>query len=79
LNFDSYIPEGVAYFRNNTVFIPVSRFSSQFLLHFWNAKLTVMFFIPLNVILLIDLICRKPSPEPENAEWQGISRGLGKI
>ena len=55
-------------------------------MQFLNAHL-IMLLISLNllfIILLISLsiwiyhILRKPSPEPENTEWQGVWRGLGE-
>jgi len=76
-----YLPEGVANFTNNTMFRPVSRFSSQFLMCVCKASAGTMLSISLNVFLLI-IICimrRKLFPKPKNAEWKGIWRGLGKI
>lgn len=78
LNIDNYIPDLVANFTNNTMFKLVSRLSSQFLTHFWNAELVSVLSISLNVFLSIYLMWKKSSPKPENAEWQGIWRGLGK-
>lgn len=76
-----YTPEGVANLTDNTMFRLLSRFSSQFLMHVWNADSGTMLSITLNVFLTM-IICsrwRKLFPKPENAEWQGIWRGLGKI
>ncbi|XP_021239577.1 uncharacterized protein LOC110391946 [Numida meleagris] len=73
--------EAVADFTTGAMLGPVSRFSSQFLTPFWNPELMDLISIALNVFLLmiIYIIWRKLSPKPENAEWQGIWRGLGNV
>lgn len=83
LSINSYIAEGVANFINNKMFKQASRFSTQFLICFWNAlsmtfMLTVLS-VCLNVLLLIYIIWRKLSPNPENTEQQRVCRSLGEI
>jgi len=83
LNFDTYIPDGIANFTNSMMFKPVSRFSFQFVACFSNAELVLilacMLSISLNVFLSIRAMWKKSPPKLENADWQGIWRGLGKI
>ena len=65
------------------MFKPVSRFSFQFVACFSNAELVLilacMLSISLNVFLSIRAMCKKSPPKPDNDDWQGIWRGLGKI
>jgi len=71
------------YNLNFDTFEPVSRFSSQFVAHFSNAELVLILAcrlsVSLNVFLPIRARWKKSPPRPENADWQGIWRGLGKI
>ena len=73
------LTDGIADFTNNTMFKPVSRLSSQFFMHFWNAELVItfmlMFPVSLNVFLSVHVMWKKSSPKPENVDWQGIWRG----
>lgn len=57
----------------------VSRYSSQFFKHFWNAESMTVLSIFLNVFLFIYFIWRNPSQKRENAQWQGTWRSLEKI
>ena len=71
------------YNLNFDTFEPVSRFSSQFVARFSNAKLELIFvrilLMSLNVFLSICAKWKKCPPRPENADWQGIWKGLGRI
>ena len=52
-------------------------------MQFLNAHL-IMLLLSLNVFFIVSLsiciyhILMKPSPKPENTEWQGVWRGLGE-
>ena len=65
---------------DNMMFELVSRCSSQFLMHVWGASLGTVLLVSLNVFSAIGFytMWRKLSPKPEDVEWQGIWRGLGK-
>ena len=39
----------------------------------------LMLSVSLNVFFSIHVMWKKSSPKPENAEWQGLWKGLGKI
>lgn len=87
LNFDTYIPDAIANFTNTMMFKPVSRLSSQFATRFLSAELVTMLVIilvcilsvSLNMLLSICVMWKESPPKPENADWQGIWRDLGKI
>lgn len=68
---------------NFETFKPVSRLPSQFVAHFLNTKsvliLVCMLSISLNVFLFIRAKWKKSPPRPENDDWQGIWKGLGRI
>ena len=83
---NNYIPNGITNFTNNMMFRPVSRLSSRFIRCFLNTELMLMFVgvalfisISLNVFLYRRGKWKESPPKPENADWQGIWRGLGKI
>ena len=84
---NNYIPDGIANFTDNTMFRPVSGLSSPFVTRFSNAELMLIFVgilvcmlsISLNILLSIRVMWKETPPNPENADWQGIWRGLGKI
>jgi len=61
----------------------VSRLPSQFVAHFSNTELVVilvcMLSMSLNVFLSICAKWKKSPTRPQNADWQGIWSGLGKI
>ena len=68
------------------MFKPVYTLSSQFVTRFSNAEIVVMLVVMLVFMLSVSLEVFfsirakwKKSPKPENADWQGIWRGLGKI
>ena len=71
------------YNLNFETFKPVSTLSSQFVARFSNAELVLipvcMLPMSLNVFLFIRAKWKKPPPRPENDDWQGIWRGLGRI
>ena len=72
-----YIPANLT---GNMMFGLVSRCSSQFLMHVWDAGLGTVLSVSLNVYsaIVFYIMWRKFFPKPENMEWQGICRGLGK-
>ncbi len=61
----------------------VSRLPSQFVARFSNTELVVilvcMLSMSLNVFLSIRAKWKKSPPRPENDDWQGIWKGLGRI
>jgi len=71
------------YNLNFETFEPVSRLPSQFVERFSNTKsvliLVCMLSISLNVFLFIRAKWKKSPPRPENDDWQGIRKGLGRI
>ena len=75
--------EGAANFTELGIFKQAPSLSFESFMQFLNAHL-IMLSISLNVLLIISLsiciyhILRKPSPKPENTEWQGVWRGLGE-
>ena len=77
------IPEGVSISTELVVFKQSPSLSLKSLVHFLNAHLITLL-ISLNVLFIISLsicfyhILKKPSPKPENSEWQGVWRGLEK-
>ena len=72
-----YIPANLT---DSMMFGLVSRCSSQFLRHVQGASLGTVLSVSLHVFsaIIIYIMWRKLSPKPENVEWQGIWRGLGK-
>ncbi|XP_031448717.1 uncharacterized protein LOC116228742 [Phasianus colchicus] len=81
---NNYIPNGITNFTNHTMFRPVSRLSSQFIRRFSNTMLTfvgvaLFISISLNVFQYRHGKRKESPPKPDNADWQGIWRGLGKI
>ncbi|XP_021236236.1 uncharacterized protein LOC110389699 [Numida meleagris] len=76
-------PEEAANFVELGVLKPSPSLSFESLMHFLNAHLT-MLSISLNALLIILVISlsiyflRKPSPKPEDTEWQGVWRKLGE-
>jgi len=66
------------------IFKQVSGLYPESLVYLWNAYPVIMLRISLRVLLIISLsiciynILRKPSPKPENTEWQGVWRDLGE-
>ena len=71
------------YNSNFETFKPVSRIPSQFVASFSNTKpvliLVCILSISLNVFLFIRAKWKKPPPRPENDDWQGLWKGLGRI
>jgi len=82
LSIESYVPEGVSYFTEYMIFKQASSLSLESFICFLNAHSVIMLSISLNVFLIISLsifiynVLRKPSPKPENTEWQGVWRDL---
>ncbi len=73
----------VLYNLNFETFNPVSRLPSQFVECFSNTEsvliLVCMLSMSSNVFLSIRAKWKKSPPRSENADWQGIWRGLGRI
>ena len=71
------------YNLNVETFKPVSRLPSQFVARFSNTELVLvlvcMLSVSLNVFLSIGAKWKKSPPRPENDDWQGIWKGLGRI
>ena len=71
------------YNLNFETFKPVSRLPSQFVSCFSNTELVLilvcMLSVSLNVFLSIRAKWKKSPPRPENDDWQGIWKGLGRI
>lgn len=65
---------------HHTVIGLLYRCSSELLMHVQDASLGMVLSVSLNVLSGIGFytIWRKLHPKPENVEWQGIWRGLGK-
>ena len=65
------------------IFKQAPSLSLESFMQFLNAHLITLL-ISLNVLFIISLsiwiynILKKPSPEPENIEWQGVWKGLGE-
>lgn len=83
LGIERYVPERPANFTECVIFKQVSNLSSESLMHLWNAYPTIMLRIYLSVLIISLSICiyeflQKPSPEPENSEWNGVWRNLGE-
>jgi len=72
-----YIPANLT---DKMMFRLVSMLSSQFLMHVWDAGLGTVLSVSMNVFsaMVTYIIWRKLCPKPENADWQGIWRSLGK-
>ena len=70
----------LANLTGNMMFGLVSRCSSQFIMHVWDASLGTVLLVSLNVFsaTVFYIMWRKLFPKPENVECQGIWRGLGK-
>ena len=70
------------YNLNFETFEPVSRLPSQFVKRFSNTEsvliLVCMLSISLYGFLFICAKWKKPPPRPENDDWQGIWKGLGR-
>lgn len=80
-------PEGVANSTELVVFKQAPSLSLESFMRFLNAHpmiMMIMLSVSLNVLFIISLniciyhILRKPSPKPENTEWQGAWRVLGE-
>ena len=71
------------YNLNFETFEPVSRLPSQFVERFSNTESVLIFScilsISLNIFLFIRAKWKEPPPRPENDDWQGIWKGLGRI
>lgn len=81
LNIESYASEGVTNFTellNRLPFSPLY-FSLCFLplISFWNVQLIITLCVQILSICIYN-IWRKPSPKPENTEWQGVCRDLSE-
>ena len=70
------------YNLNFETFEPVSRLPSQFVERFSNTESVLIFScilsISLNIFLFIRAKWKEPPPRPENDDWQGIWKGLGR-
>lgn len=68
-------PQGAANFIE-PAFKQASSLSLESLMHFLNAHQSVSIIISFTICIYN--ILRKPSPKPENIEWQGMWRHLGE-